>query len=121
MTAQDEAVNNSELNENETSGKKSASHRKLQKDREDKWLGGKLNKLDNNNWLRYLIHLPHGMGAAWALFSYPAVGIGWLILIITYQYLEDWKIDDKSYIDMRGYMIGFAVVSIIKIVWKHPF
>ena len=85
--------------------------------RKEKWWGKLLNRLNDKNWWRYLIHIPHGMGAAWALFVFPFVGAGWLVLIIAYQYLEDWRIEDKSYIDMRGYMIGFAIISIIKLAW----
>jgi hypothetical protein len=87
--------------------------------REHKWWGRWLNRLRDKSWWRYLIHIPHGMGAAWALFVFPFVGIGWLVLIIAYQYLEDWRIEDKSYIDMRGYMIGYAIVSIIRIIWHY--
>jgi hypothetical protein len=81
--------------------------------RKEKWWG----KLNEKGWWRYLIHIPHGMGAAWALFVFPFVGAGWLVLIVVYQYLEDWRIEDKSYIDMRGYMIGYAIMSVIKIAW----
>jgi hypothetical protein len=89
------------------------------KARENKWLGKKLNYLSDKNWWRYLIHMPHGGAAAWLLFSFPLVGLAWLVLIIAYQYLEDWRIEDKSYIDMRGYMIGFALAGIIKLIMHY--
>lgn len=94
--------------------------RKMQVEiREHKWWGRWLNRLRGKSWWRYLIHIPHGVGAAWALFVFPFIGIGWLVLIIAYQYLEDWRIEDKSYIDMRGYMIGYAIVSVIRIIWHY--
>jgi hypothetical protein len=62
------------------------------------------------NWKRYAIHTPHGAGA-YLLFAMgrPWAGMAWTALMIAYQFIEDWRIDDKSYIDFRGYMIGFAV------------
>jgi len=66
---------------------------------------------------RYLIHIPHGLLAGIALVVRPVVGIGWLVLIISYQFLEDWKISDHSYLDMRGYMIGFVLGLLCLAVW----
>jgi len=63
-----------------------------------------------NIW-RYIMHIPHGYLAGWLLDKKPAVGIGWLSLIITYQYLESREINDISHLDMRGYLIGYILWS----------
>ena len=69
---------------------------------------------------RYLIHIPHGALAALLLGTggYQWLGACWIVLIVSYQYLEDWKIDDKSYIDFRGYMIGYALVAVGSLILR---
>ena len=69
---------------------------------------------------RYLMHMPHGALAA-ILLATPGLqwaGVGWTALIIAYQFIEDWRIKDESYIDVRGYMIGFALVVVPALAWR---
>jgi hypothetical protein len=119
MTEQDDESRSRLLTRYDILREKRDSRKKQEKDREKKWWGRWLNRLRGKNSWRYFIHTAHGAGAAWALFIFPFVGIGWLILIITYQYLEEWGIEDKSYIDMRGYMIGYVVVGVIGMLWHY--
>jgi len=74
-----------------------------------------LGKFWSNKWVRLIIHAPHGFLAAYlvilAIDNHWAYAVGaaiWVIMIITYQYLEEIAIGDKSYLDFRGYMAGFA-------------
>ena len=58
---------------------------------------------------RLLIHIPHGICIGYGLLWRPWVGMGWLALCVSYQVLEDWRLEDRSYIDLWGYMVGFWV------------
>ncbi len=71
-----------------------------------------------SKWKRLLWHIPHGVLAAYLLTKTPFIwaGIGWVAMIITYQFLEEIAIGDKSYLDFRGYMVGFAAMILLDIV-----
>jgi hypothetical protein len=43
----------------------------------------------------------------------PLVGVGTTVGFFVYEVMEDWRIKDKSYIDMRGWLIGAYVVGFI--------
>ena len=69
---------------------------------------------------RYMLHIPHGALAA-ILLATPGLellGIAWVALIAVYQFLEDWRINDMSYLDFRGYMIGYAVVAVAVVIQR---
>ena len=69
--------------------------------------------MSRDEWIRLLIHIPHGIGmGAGVLFNAP-LGLSWTGLCIAYQYLEDWRIGDESYLDMRGYMTGLPLGVIL--------
>jgi hypothetical protein len=95
----------------------------------------KMNKVE---WGRLLWHMPHGILAA-VLFFAPIIimcitslpvstliiigfagamaGLAWMALIICYQFIEDWRIGDRSYHDFRGYMTGFAAAVILLVLY----
>ena len=72
------------------------------------------------NTIRGAIHLPHGAGvgyfgmlAVMIDWRYCFLCLAWLILCCGYQVIEDWRIHDRSYLDWRGYMVGFWIGIII--------
>ena len=74
-----------------------------------------MDKFWNTRWIRLAIHGPHGVLAACLVilaktdhWAYAVGAAIWVIMIITYQYLEEIAIGDNSYLDFRGYMAGFA-------------
>ncbi|MFC1714985.1 hypothetical protein ACFL6S_15055 [Candidatus Poribacteria bacterium] len=65
------------------------------------------------DWERLVIHIPHGVGMGYFIMLKPSLGIGFLILCVFYQFIEDWRIFDRSYLDIRGYMTGFPIGLIL--------
>ncbi len=68
---------------------------------------------DSKTW-RWITHTPHGIGIGYFAmlavtvdWRYAILATLWLILCIFYQWIEDWRIHDKSYLDVRGYMVGW--------------
>ncbi len=62
---------------------------------------------------RIVIHVPHGAGISVGVLmaltlDWPCavLGVLWCQMCIFYQWIEDWRIDDNSYLDVRGYMWG---------------
>ena len=68
----------------------------------------------DDKWTRLVIHLPHGAGISFLLMRNPVMGIVWAVLCIIYQIIEDWRIKDNSYLDWRGYMVGFWIPLLFK-------
>jgi len=62
---------------------------------------------------RAVIHLPIGGFAAWLISDDPVGGSIFAIGFLVYQVVEDWRIKDKGYKDIFGYLIGFGLVSTI--------
>lgn len=58
-------------------------------------------------WVRLFLHVPHGFGMGYFLMLNPALGVGFLVLCVFYQFIEDWRIRDLSFYDVRGYLAGF--------------
>ena len=86
-----------------------------------------------NKWVRLIIHTPHGAGIVVLgllipslLVRYLYLGTAWAVLCIIYQILEDWwirhclamgdesLISKGSFMDWRGYMVGFWMVLLVK-------
>lgn len=67
------------------------------------------------NWLwnskagRLIIHTPHGIGIGYLALTDPFACAVWLVLACGYQIIEDWRINDQSYLDWRGYKVGFWI------------
>ena len=71
-----------------------------------------------NNTVRMLIHIPHGFIAGiFTPFSCTA-GILFSAGFFFYQTLEDWRIKDNSYLDVRGWMIGFPIGYVLGLALK---
>ena len=62
---------------------------------------------------RAVLHFPVGVFTAWlgtvAPVTCAVFGAGFLI----YETLEDWRIADRSYKDVFGYLVGIAVGSVL--------
>jgi hypothetical protein len=65
--------------------------------------------MTKDEWKRLLLHVPHGVGITVAMICYPPLGWAWWALCLFYQWIEDWRIKDNSYLDVRGYMTGMAL------------
>ena len=63
--------------------------------------------------IRAALHFPVGVFTAWLgtvnLVTCAVFGTGFLV----YEALEDWRIADRSYKDIFGYLIGIGVGSFI--------
>lgn len=70
----------------------------------------------DNKWVRLLIHIPHGVGISSLLMLHPIIGGAWFGLCLFYQLIEDWRIRDNSYLDLRGYMVGFWIPLILRLL-----
>lgn len=59
-------------------------------------------------------HLPHGLFTVFA-----AVEVHWVLALLFgigfmfYEFLHEWRLKDKSYDDMAGWLIGVVIGSII--------
>ena len=70
-----------------------------------------------HSWLgslyRAALHFPVGAFSAWLIFVHPVHGIllcvGWL----AYEVLEDWRLADRSYLDVAGFLWGFGVTGAV--------
>jgi len=99
-------------------------------------------KIDwGNKWVRLVIHTPHGAGISFLgllipslLVRYLYLGTAWAVLCIIYQILEDWwirhclaignqwvpakpvdsLIERGSFMDWRGYMVGYVLPLLFK-------
>ena len=60
---------------------------------------------------RCLLHLPVGLFAGWLTNQFAVAGIIFAVGFLVYQVAEDWRINDRSYHDIFGFLIGFAVSS----------
>ena len=64
---------------------------------------------------RALLHAPVGVLAAWLCFSLSAIGTPFFIGFLVYEIVEDWRIKDRGYKDILGFLWGFAVTGAVLI------
>ena len=62
---------------------------------------------------RALLHAPVGALAAWLCFNLPAIGTPFFIGFLVYEIAEDWRIKDRGYKDILGFLWGFAVTGAV--------
>ena len=65
------------------------------------------------DFIRGLMHFPVGLFAAWLICVTPLVGVLFAVGFMFYEALEDWRIDDLSYKDMFGFLIGLGAGGFI--------
>ena len=64
---------------------------------------------------RALLHFPVGLLACDFTFQAPVPGAIFSIGFLTYEVIEDWRIKDRSYKDIWGYLVGYALVGILRL------
>lgn len=89
--------------------------------------------MTKEEWVRLLIHLPHGMIAGWIIFGCPIPFLlsiepsvflsvtGGLVFLgfIIRQAMQDWRKKDKSWKDVMGIVWGFAgMTALLTILWR---
>ena len=62
---------------------------------------------------RAVLHFPVGCFAAWLIYVLPAIGIVFSISFLAYEVVEDWRIKDRGYKDIFGYLVGIGVMSVV--------
>jgi len=66
---------------------------------------------------RFWMHVPVGIGAVLAIIVSPVAAVMIFGAFLAYQFLEDWRIGDHSYIDVNGFSAGlFVGVGILAVV-----
>lgn len=73
------------------------------------------------NFRRLIIHIPHGMGMGFGILLFVPLGYCWMLLCLFYQFIEDWRIKDNSYLDIRGYMVGMPLGVILYYIIRRYF
>ena len=62
---------------------------------------------------RVCLHFPVGVFAGWLIFELPVLGVVFSVGFLTYEIVEDWRIADRGYKDIMGFLVGMAVISIL--------
>lgn len=60
-----------------------------------------------------LVHFPVGLFSAWLTAKTPPAGLMLSSGFLVYQVLEDWRIKDKGYKDVFGFLIGYGLMGAI--------
>lgn len=68
--------------------------------------------------IRFIIHIPHGFISGLFIPFSACAGITYAIFFMFYQYIEDWRIKDHSYLDCRGWMLGYPLGFILGLYLK---
>jgi len=74
------------------------------------------------NWksiARCLQHAPVGAFNAWLFIWGIHLGWAFLIVFLIYELNEDWRIKDKAYIDIFGWLWGFAFFVITRLLLMY--
>ena len=70
------------------------------------------------NWksiARCLMHIPVGIFNAWLFIWGAHIGWAFLMVFMVYELNEDWRIKDNAYIDIIGWLWGFAAFVIARL------
>lgn len=76
-----------------------------------RWI--RLNGFDREDIWRALAHVPVGALAAWLCGTSPKLGIPFFVGFLVYEVVEDWRIKDRGYKDIFGFLCGYGVVASI--------
>lgn len=89
--------------------------------------------MTKEEWVRLLIHLPHGAIAGWIIFGCPLpslipieptlplaiAGCCAFLGFIFRQIIQDWRKKDNSWKDVIGIVWGFAgMTALLTILWR---
>ena len=62
------------------------------------------------------MHFPVGCVAAWLSLAEPTVGVPFTSAWLVYEIIEDWRIADRSYLDVAGFLWGYGVTGALLVV-----
>ena len=65
-----------------------------------------------------LIHFPVGLLAGLLTTVNPVMGVVLSSGFLFYEALEDWRIKDKGYRDVFGFLIGYGLIGILVIIFE---
>ena len=66
--------------------------------------------------VRALIHFPVGLLQGFATSVSWAAALTFCLAFLTYEVIEDWRISDKSYNDIFGYLLGLGTFIILRLL-----
>lgn len=69
--------------------------------------------MERSDIIRAALHFPVGIFTAWLGTFSPVVCIVFGLGFLVYESLEDWRIKDRSYKDVFGYLIGIGAGTVI--------
>ena len=64
----------------------------------------------------FLLHFPVGMFAGLLTTAHPMMGLILSFGFLFYEGIEDWRIKDRGYRDVFGFLIGYGLIGVIVIV-----
>ena len=62
---------------------------------------------------RAVLHCPVGAFACWFIYVFPVAGTVFAFGFLTYEVVEDWRIKDRGYKDIFGFLAGMAIMGIV--------
>ena len=66
---------------------------------------------------RFLLHMAMGMFTGALLWGWGLAGILMFLGFLAYEVAEDWRIHDRGYRDIFGFLWGFGGMVAFRIVW----
>lgn len=69
--------------------------------------------MSKSDMIRAALHFPVGIYTAWLGTFNPVVCLVFGLGFLFYEGIEDWRIKDRSYKDVFGYLIGIGVGSFL--------
>ena len=61
---------------------------------------------------RIVLHFPVGCFIGWVILQSPVVGVVLAVGFLTYEVVEDWRIADRGYKDIFGFLFGIGAIFI---------
>ena len=69
--------------------------------------------MTRQDMIRALIHLPVGAFAAWLSTGHWVLCLVFSLSFLFYEIIQDWRIKDRSYKDIFGFLIGFGILGAV--------
>ena len=67
---------------------------------------------------RWILHFPIGVAIAFLIMRVDAgVGIMVAIYFLLYEIMEDWRVSDRSFIDVFGSLIAMIGTAFVLYIW----
>lgn len=66
---------------------------------------------------RFFLHMAMGMFTGALLWGWGLAGILMFLGFLAYEVVEDWRIRDRSYRDIFGFLWGFGGLVTLRIAW----